>query len=297
MSSIEKALKRAGKDQAIPTLGEEERVGEGRHDTASCSDEQVEVRQPAKEDRPERIVDLQSEALREAGYLMPDMTATRLAEEYRLIKRPLLMNAFGQGAEQVDRGKLIMVSSSLPGEGKSFTSLNLAISMALEMDTTVLLIDADLIKPTLSKRLGLEDETGLTDLLMDPGLALSDVMVKTNMPRLKVLPAGSTEAMSTELLASEQMRMLADELADRYSDRVVIFDSPPILAASQAAVLAHLVGQILMVVEAGRTPQNTLMEALGQLDDNKIIGLMLNKTSHLFNSSLTGDYYGAYNSA
>jgi len=231
--------------------------------------------------------------LREQGYLTPEEADGPLAEQYRIIKRPLLMNAFGRGAVPIEGGNLIMVTSSVPGEGKTFTALNLAMSMAMELDHTVLLVDTDVVKPSLTELLGLKGRPGLTDVLAGGEVGLGEVIVRTNVPKLRVIPAGCGRA-STELLASQAMRDLVQELAERYPDRVVVFDSPPLLVASQASVLTYLVGQVVVVVEAGRTPQPVVKEALALVDSSKAVGLVLNK-SH---ERVAGDYqYYAYGEA
>jgi len=232
--------------------------------------------------------------LREQGYLTPEEADGPLAEQYRIIKRPLLMNAFGRGAVPIEGGNLIMVTSSVPGEGKTFTALNLAMSMAMELDHTVLLVDTDVVKPSLTELLGLKGRPGLTDVLAGGEVGLGEVIVRTNVPKLRVIPAGCGRANSTELLASQAMRDLVQELAERYPDRVVVFDSPPLLVASQASVLTYLVGQVVVVVEAGRTPQPVVKEALALVDSSKAVGLVLNK-SH---ERVAGDYqYYAYGEA
>ncbi|HCB12235.1 MAG TPA: protein tyrosine kinase, partial [Gammaproteobacteria bacterium] len=129
---------------------------------------------------------------------------------------------------------------------------------------------------------------GLVDLLIDEQLELADVLVDTNVPSLTVLPAGSTHHLSTELLASENMAKLAAEMSSRYSDRIIIFDSPPLLVTTEASVLATLAGQIAMVVEASRTHQSQVQEALALLDPNQIVGFVLNKAQRI----LGADYYG-----
>jgi len=185
---------------------------------------------------------------------------------------------------------MIMVTSALPGEGKTFTSINLAMSIAMEMDKTVLLIDADVAKPVVTARLGVEAEAGLIDVLLDDGLTLPDVLLRTDIPKLTLLPSGRRHVHSTELLASERMRQLTLELSNRYSDRIVIFDSPPLLLTSEARVLAGLMGQIVLVTEESRTPQHAVKEAAGMLDDNEIVGIVMNKGTHRKDS----DGYGGY---
>ena len=136
------------------------------------------------------ICKIDLELLELNGYLTPDSGRSRLAEEYQMIKRPLLMNAFGKGAGHVERGNLVMLVSALPGEGKTFSCLNLAMSMTMERDTTVLIVDSDVLKPSLTRLLGLEDEPGLTDVLIDSHINLRDVIKNTDIPKLRVLPAG-----------------------------------------------------------------------------------------------------------
>jgi protein-tyrosine kinase len=223
------------------------------------------------------------------GDIATEGLTPQIAEEFRRIKRPLLANAFGKGALQVDRGNLIMVTSSVPGEGKSRTSINLTRSIALEADHTVLLIDADVAKAQVSRLYGLERERGLTNLLsehLDP----EDAIWATENPDISVLPVGSRHAQSTELLNSNEMEQLITRLAKQDPTRLLILDSPPVLATNEPQVLVRLVGQIVLVVEAGRTPQHVVKEAVAALDPAKAIGLVLNKSQY----SLGGDYYGHY---
>lgn len=229
------------------------------------------------------------------GLLTPESARSALAEEYRLIKRPVLLNAFGKGAAPVDSGNLVMITSALPGEGKTFTSINLAMSLAMELDTTVLMVDSDVVKPSLTRQIGLSEYPGLIDVLLDPSMDLSEVIVETDIPRLRVLPAGRSHSHSTELLASKQMAQLMREVSARYSDRIVILDAPPLLATSEASVLADLVGQILLVVEAGKTPENAIVDAIGKLNSEKrVIGTILNKMVRTVGSDYYGGYYGSY---
>lgn len=235
-----------------------------------------------------RSISLDLEHLRQVGMLVPDDRRSRIKEEYRHIKRPLLMNASGKGALVNEYSNLIMVTSAAPGEGKTFTALNLALSIASERDRTVLLVDADVVRPSLSEFFGLYPETGLVDFLIEDGLDLAEILVDTNIPSLSVLPAGNTHHLSTELLASKAMRQLVREMSQRYPDRIVIFDSPPLLATSEASVLANLVGQIVMVVEAEKTRQTQLKEALAMVDAaNVAVGFVLNKAR-----KRSWDYYG-----
>lgn len=228
--------------------------------------------------------------LQRFGFLSPETMQGRMGEEYRIIKRLLLMSAFGKGVPQVERGNAVVVTSSLEGEGKTFTSFNLAVSIAQERDSTVLLIDADLARRTLSGLFDAQKARGLSDLLVDPTMDPASVIAHTTMDKLRFIPAGTPQENAAELLASSQMERIVTELVSRYEDRVILFDSPPLLASSQASMLTQLAGQVLMVVEDGRTPQSALQEATGMIDDNKLLGMVLNCCSE----SRGGGYYGGY---
>src|SRR3569623_1612822 len=210
-------------------------------------------------------INLDFERLAAAGMVTPDGERSQMAEEFRHIKRPLLLNAFGEGAMPKPNRNLLMVTSASPNEGKTFTAINLALSIALERDRTVLLVDADVARPSVARMLDFPGTAGLVDYLADSGRRLADLLLHTSLPKLRILPAGRRHSHSTELLASEAMQQLAQELADRYSDRVVVFDSPPLLATTEAAVLAGLMGQVVMVVEAGKTKRDEVKEALALL--------------------------------
>lgn len=219
-----------------------------------------------------------------------------LADEYRRIKRPLLANAFDAESQLVKRGNLVLVTSSLPGEGKSFTATNLALSIATERDRTVLLIDADVTKSKVSKLLGLEGRRGLVDMLVDEAVSPRELIVKTDFPGLSIIPSGGSHPQITELLASERMADVLDEISSRYSNRLVLFDAPPILATPETQVLCDRMGQIVFVVEMGTTPRNVVDQALDLLpNDDKAVGLVLNKARKLSGVSGYGDgYYGGY---
>ena len=232
--------------------------------------------------------------LHRMGVVSPDAEKSQIAEEFRIIKRPLIANAFGQGTARVKNGNLIMVTSSLPGEGKSFCAINLAVSMAMEMDRTVLLIDADVAKPRIPEYLGIHADKGLLDVLQDKDLKLSDVMIKTDIAKLTVLPAGRTYKRATELLASAAMTRLVEDIGNRYPDRIIVFDSPPLLATSESSVLATHMGQIVMVVEAERTSQEAVREALSHIQSCEVVGMLLNKTTPTPGADYYYGYYGSY---
>jgi protein-tyrosine kinase len=218
-------------------------------------------------------------ALESSGHLVPSQQRTPLAEEFRRVKRPLLTVARDPGPDS-RRQTLIMITSTLSGEGKTFCAINLAMSMAAEIDRSVLLVDADVVQPNLLRRLGVPPMPGLLDLLADSTLELSRVVAGTNVPKLSILSAGTPNAMSTELLASEAMERLLVSLAEEQPDRVVIFDAPPLLLTSEAQVLAARVGQVVMVVEAGRTPRHALAQAFAQLEACPVVMPLLNKAQH-----------------
>lgn len=239
-----------------------------------------------------RTVDIDLEGMHRAGMLVPGDTRSLIAEEYRSIKRPLLRNAFG--ISSVPNGNLIMVTSAMPREGKSFTAVNLAMSIVMEMDITALLIEADVVRPSFARYMGVaegHEQKGLVDYLSTPGIPLESLLLRTNVPKLTILPSGPNHPRSTELLASQSMRDLCRELATRYPDRVIIFDSPPMLVSSEAQVLSTLVGQVVFVVEAGGTPQTSVDEALARLDPNQAVGIVLNKCNE--RDTTEYGYYGA----
>ncbi|MFT5394096.1 MAG: protein-tyrosine kinase [Gammaproteobacteria bacterium] len=224
-----------------------------------------------------REINLDLGHLRAVGMLTPESDQTLLAEQYRAIKRPLLLQAAMEGADRRPNANLIMIASALPNEGKTSTAINLAISIAQERDRTVLLVDADVAKSDISNNLGIAVELGLTDLLHDPTLSVPDVMLRTNIEKLTLIPAGKRHTNVTELFSGSDMARLMSEMSSRYPERIIIIDSPPLLAASGASVLASLAGQILLVIEAVRTPQRAVKEALRMLGPLDNIGIVLNK--------------------
>jgi protein-tyrosine kinase len=228
--------------------------------------------------------------LQASGFITPSTPNSQLLHEFRVLKRPLIRNAFGKGAARVKNGNLVMVTSSFPGEGKTFVSLNLALSIAMEVDSTVLLVDADVVAPAIPRILGIEVQKGLMDVLTEPELTVGEVILKTNIERLTLLPAGTTHARASELLASEAMAELVEEVAGRYPDRMVIFDSPPLLATTESRSLASHMGQVVVVVEAERTTQGALENALSTVENCPVVMTMLNKA----NVSDGGSYYGYY---
>ena len=235
-----------------------------------------------------RTVHIDLAMLAAKGMVTPDQPRTAIAEEFRVIKRPLLRNATDTGPARITNANLIMVTSAMPGEGKTFSAINLAISMAMELDYTVLLVDADVSRPSVFRQLGLPPERGLMDVLAGDVTDLSDVLLRTNIEKLSILPAGMPHQRATELLASENMNRLLKQIASRYSDRIVVFDSPPLLVTTESRVLATHMGQVVLVVESERTTHSTVKQALATIESCPIKLMMLNKSRH----SGPGSYYG-----
>ena len=227
------------------------------------------------------------------GYITPDAAGSLTAEEFRLVKRQLLANVAARGAGAIKNANLILIGSAMPAEGKTFCAINLALSIAAERDLTVLLVDADVSKPEIVTRLGLEGGPGLTDVIDDRALEIGDCMIRTNIPNLTVLPAGRPHSLTTELFASERMDDVIDELSRRYTDRIVIFDSPPALVSSAASTLASHVGQVVFVVAAEATKEAELREGLALMSACPNVQLLLNR-SRFFPGArrfATSDYY------
>lgn len=225
-----------------------------------------------------KTVSIDQVALREAGLLAPMHQERQIANQYRQIKRPLIAGALGRGRPPLQNGQLIMVASAMPGEGKTFTAVNLAISMAMERDVDVLLVDADVAKPQLSKMFGVSHEPGLLDALSDESVAVQQCVLSTDVSHLHLLPAGRGSELATELLSSERMRRITSDLVGGNGARIVIFDSPPLLLTTESHALAHVVGQVVVVVHAGHTEQHTVMEALDHLPDGAAISMVLNQS-------------------
>lgn len=224
-----------------------------------------------------KVVELDLEALASAGFVTPNAPRSRVADEFRILKRPLIANASATGAAALPKGNLIMVTSAVPGEGKTFCSINLAMSVALEFDRSVLLVDADVARPSLPKVLGLSTSAGLLDVLSDGSLDLSRVLLRTNVESLSILSSGRSHRRTTESLASEAMARLLAEMSSRYPDRIIIFDSPPLLAATEAAALATQMGQVVLVVRAEKTLQAEVNQALAAIESCPVKMMILNE--------------------
>jgi protein-tyrosine kinase len=225
-----------------------------------------------------RIIPIDLDGLRSVGLLPPAHQERELAQQYRQIKRPLINNALGRGVERLPGGNLVMIASAIPGEGKTFTSINLALSMRLEEDVTVLLVDGDVVNPRLSQILGADDVRGLLDVVKDPSLSLSSAIMQTDIPGFSFLPAGHQDPNATELLASARMQEVVTQLSQQDPSRLVLFDSAPLLLTTESHALTEVAGQILMVVRADQTPQHVVLEAIETLSESKSVSLVLNQS-------------------
>ena len=238
------------------------------------------------------LVTIDRDHLAEHGFLIPGAPVSMLAEEFRLIKRQLLLTTRNIDEAGGTRSRTILVCSAKPGEGKTFCSINLALSLAAERDVEVLLVDADFAKPDVMLQLGLEEGPGLLDALADPAIDVEGCIVRTDIPKLSLLPTGTRTNDDTELLTSRRTDQVLDALVSNDPRRIVIFDSPPALAASPASVLAAAVGQVMMVVRADKTSDGDLREAVQLLDGCEHIQLVLNSVTFTPGGARFGSYYG-----
>lgn len=239
-----------------------------------------------------RRIPIDLDSLRAQGDLPELGQERRFADYYREIKRPLIQKTLS--AEARSEMRLIVITSALPAEGKTFTSLNLALSIARERDVSVLLVDADAPKRHLSRAFGLQQEPGLFDALADENLDVESLVLGTDIERLELLPVGKgTEAAGAELIASARMAQVAARLTARHPRRLVLFDSPPLLVSSEARALKQIPGQILLVTRSGKTPNQALLDALALIDKTKLHGLVLND-AHLAGGEGYPGYYGYY---
>lgn len=226
-----------------------------------------------------KVVQLDLPRLAKEILLVPGHDSHELAAEFRSIKRPIVANLTGSSNAAIPGSNLIVVTSAVPGEGKTFCAINLALSLAAEIDRTVLLVDADVLKPSVARRLGIEVQAGLLDVLADAKIDLANVLLKTNISKFTVLPSGAPRADSAELLAGGHMKQLFDELSQRYPDRIIIVDAPPLLPTTEARTLASRAGQVVLVVDAGSTSQSLVTQAFEMIEGCKSVMSILNRRS------------------
>lgn len=226
------------------------------------------------------------------GHVSTLSRRSQINEEYREIKRKLLTNSFGKLSLTLKNSNIIMVTSARPSEGKTFTAVNLALSVAIEQDKTVLLVDADVLKPNVCNTLGVEKRKGLMEYLLGEADDLSEVMYHTNIDKLKIIPSGKSHHLSTELLASQKMLETVDEFANRYPDRIVIFDTPPLIGINESAILANFAGQAVVVTEEGKSRLSDIRFSVERLNPDMAIGFVVNKSVN--NDTQGTGYYGYY---
>jgi protein-tyrosine kinase len=235
-----------------------------------------------------KLLHIDRGALQSLSMIPPPAQQRELSNQFRSIKRPIVDYALEKSHED-PFGRTVMIASALPGDGKTFTCLNLAFSLALEKDLHVLLVDADAPKPHLSKTFDMQRTPGLLDVLADPNGAIENFIVPTDVPRLDFLPAGTLSETATELLASERMRTVVQRLTSIYKNGIVLFDSPPVLLTNESRALGALLGQVVLVVKAGITPQQAVRDAVGMLGEDRHISLVLNNAEL---DGALGYYYG-----
>jgi len=284
MSTIEKAL---AKQNAVSNDKKKEIHKQEITSNESATAEPEDKQELLAENTNKLIID--KDDMESRGFLIDTGTRKSIKDEFRQIKRKLLNNAFGAASKTLDNANLIMVSSSKPNEGKTFTAINLALSIALEQDKTVLLVDSDVLRPSITRELGVKQVPGLIEFLLDEKKHASEIIYHTNIDNLKIIPAGKPHHLSNELLASDKMASLTKELSKRYPDRVVIFDCPPLLGLTETLVLANFMGQAIIVVEESKTQIEDVKKATQNLNENLAIGLVLNKATRSHK-----DMYGYY---
>ena len=289
MSLIEKAIEMMRANDAAVPASRARSTARSSSDPARLEVAPEPVVAPTVSIPVRKLLAVDRAALRAADYFPDAGCASRFANYYRQIKRPIVRKAFGPG-EPVE-SRLVMVTSALPGDGKTFTSINLALSMARERDSSVLLVDADVPKPNVSKILRMQGEQGILDALVDETLDPDSLVLRTDIPGLEVLASGTPVENASELLSSARMKQIGLRLCNASPRRVVLFDAPPLLVSSEARALLSFPGQIVLVVRAGKTPKGAVRDAVDLIDEEKLTGLVLNEG----HGGLNDGYYGYEN--
>jgi protein-tyrosine kinase len=247
---------------------------------------------PAHAVEASRFIKIDLKRLRSAGFLPDETEERRFADQYRRIKRPILMQVQTLGAARTAGARVVMMASALPGDGKTFTSINLALSMARERDISILLMDADVAKPHVSRIFGIDQEPGLLDALADNAIDIESLVLPTDVPGLSMLSAGTHHEAATELLASARMDQVITRLTARDPRRILLLDSPPLLLSSESRALVQVAGQVVLVVRAGGTPRRAVQEAIAYVGEDKPLGLVLNQSEVALSEGYYG--YGSY---
>lgn len=246
---------------------------------------------------PSRRIRIDRDALRAAGYLPESAVDRRFANHYRQIKRPLIAKALAGAEAGAPNPRVIMLTSALPGDGKTFTSINLALSLAHERDVSVVLVDADIPKPHVSRIFGVDAERGVMDALQNADLDVESLLLPTDLGALSILPAGKGVDNATELLASARMAAVLARLVSRHPRRIVLLDSPPIMVSSESRALLPMAGQLVLVARSGTTPRKAVLDALAEIGDERAVSLVLNQGRIGFGGGYDAYGYGTYGDA
>jgi len=296
MSIIEKALEKITKSKETekhltPTEGPgmdqaPYTRGPGGQDREYATDRLQD--KPAQAERVNKPVTIDLNKLGRLGFLTADCKNQSLFEQFRRIKMPILSAAFRTDTGRERNKNILMVTSAMSGEGKTYNAINLSFSITLEYNFTVLFMDVDLTGRSMTRLFGLEDSPGLTEYLTSDRASISQYFYKTNIEKLSVIPSGKPNPRSTELLTSSRMNRLLSELSDRYNDRLIIMDTPPLMQDSSSVAISKLANIIAVIVEAEKTPRHLVVEALKQVKDKKDVNIILNKSNQHFGE---GNYY------
>ncbi len=261
MSMIKKALQRARKD----------RHEEGhRIPVEQAASEMPGLAEKARGDTRTKAISLDHSHIEKHRIVMPSGDP-KILDCYNLLRTQVLQRTRDKGY------RTIMVTSAVAGEGKTVTAVNLAMSIARDVQHTVLLVDTDLRNPQIHHYLGCNATRGLSDYILDD-VPLAELLVNPGIGKMVVLPAGKSLPGSTEILGSPAIKNLVLEMKNRYPDRYVIFDSPPLLGLPDSLVFSSYIDGIILVVEAGSTPKDQIRKAIQLLEGKTILGLVMNKS-------------------
>ena len=291
MSKIVDALRRIQDDRAeLSGPRRHRKIARIEENGGDVSDDTVVL--PDVAQNLSRVIQIDRDAMREAGLVAPEAENKLFEDEYRVIKRPILANAFGQNAHSIENGHVVLVTSALSGDGKTFTCVNLALSMAREQDSSVLLVDADIPKPHISSLFDAQDEPGLTDYLGGHVSSPNDVILQTSTPGLTIMPAGRSHEDAAELLSGKRLVELANAIHRQDPKKIILIDSSPLLQTTESRALAAACGQVVLVVRAGITPKGAVVDAVATLDSEKPTNLVLNQVRFGGRSGYYSSYYG-----
>jgi exopolysaccharide/PEP-CTERM locus tyrosine autokinase len=243
-----------------------------------------------------RQIVVNTDALKDEGIIVSEEQSVELRDEIRRLKWPLLENAFGEQSVTIPNGNIVMVTSATAGEGKTFTTINLAMSIATERDINVLLVDTDIAKPHVSRLFGLSESPGVIDYVAGEVSNLSELIVRTDIKGLNLFPAGRPDENASELIASNAMSNFVSELDARLPGTILLFDTSPLMQTNESQVLARLAGQVVFIVGANKAPQPAILEAISLLSEASIVNVVLNGVQSLFRQKHRYGGYDGYQS-